>query len=652
MNKLVIGATNLKLVVAFISIGLSCQFYLPGIAPRSFCKKDAPFEGCENTIDVLVNRLDSFETVIPYDYHKFDFCEAPKDKQTPSENLGQIVFGERIRSSAYSFDFADSNCVKVCSKNYPTSNKAATRKLHFLQEAIIKGYQNHWIIDNMPVIWCYDVENGQQFCYPGFPIGCYVNSNGLKMTSCGLDPRMNNKNSFYIFNHVDITIEYHTVDEPVVGAVRLVQARITPRSVKTQGKCDPSEPVLEVPISPKQEISFDYTYSVKFQENVNVRWASRWDYILDSMPQPQIQWFSIINSVVIVLFLSGMVSMILLRTLHRDIAKYNQLDNAEDAIEEYGWKLVHADVFRAPKNGMLLSVIIGTGSQVLAMTVVTLIFACLGFLSPANRGALMTCVLVLYVIFGMISGYVSARLYKVFGGLKWYSNVLMTAMLCPGVVFAIVFFLNIFLWTQGSSAAVPFPTLCALVGLWFGVSVPLTFVGSYFGFKKHVIEYPVRTNPIPRTIPEQSFWTKPLPSILMGGVLPFGCIFIQLFFILNSIWSHMFYYMFTLLFLVALILMMTCAQASILLCYFHLCAEDYNWWWRSFFTSGSTAFYFLLYCVNYFQTKMAVTGFMSTVLYFGYSMIMVLLVMVFCGTIGFLACFWFIRKIYSVVKVD
>ena len=31
------------------------------------------------------------------------------------------------------------------------------------------------------------------------------------------------------------------------------------------------------------------------------------------------------NSVVIVLFLSGMVGMILLRTLHRDIARYNQL---------------------------------------------------------------------------------------------------------------------------------------------------------------------------------------------------------------------------------------------------------------------------------------------------------------------------------------
>lgn len=50
------------------------------------------------------------------------------------------------------------------------------------------------------------------------------------------------------------------------------------------------------------------------------------------------------------------------------------------------------------------------------------------------------------------------------------------------------------------------------------------------------IEHPVRTNQIPRQIPDQSFYTRPLPGILMGGVLPFGCIFIQLFFILNSIW--------------------------------------------------------------------------------------------------------------------
>lgn len=58
------------------------------------------------------------------------------------------------------------------------------------------------------------------------------------------------------------------------------------------------------------------------------------------MMDDQIHWFSIINSLMIVLFLSGMVAMIMMRTLHRDISKYNQLDSAEEAQEETGWKLV------------------------------------------------------------------------------------------------------------------------------------------------------------------------------------------------------------------------------------------------------------------------------------------------------------------------
>lgn len=59
-------------------------------------------------------------------------------------------------------------------------------------------------------------------------------------------------------------------------------------------------------------------------------------------------------------------------------------------------------------------------------------FACLGFLSPANRGALMTCAMVLFVCLGTPAGYVSARIYKSFGGEKWKSNVLLTSMLSPG----------------------------------------------------------------------------------------------------------------------------------------------------------------------------------------------------------------------------
>ncbi|XP_043982586.1 transmembrane 9 superfamily member 2 isoform X2 [Gambusia affinis] len=630
----------------------SCSaFYLPGLAPVSFCEEEA--EDCQTQIELFVNRLDSVESVLPYEYDMFDFCKDDHEKR-PSENLGQVLFGERIESSPYKFKFKKDACQKVCTKTYKTENKDDPPKLDFLKMGMQLNYQHHWIIDNMPVTWCYDVEDGQKYCNPGFPIGCFVTSDGRAKDACVINSEFNKKNTFYVFNHVDITITYHSGETEGWRGSRLVAATLEPKSIKQTDEnklnCESGNP-MEVPGEFKEDVTIVYTYSVKFEKNNIIKWASRWDYILVSMPHTNIQWFSIMNSLVIVLFLSGMVAMIMLRTLHKDIARYNQVDQ-EDAQEESGWKQVHGDVFRPPRKGMLLSVFLGQGTQIFIMTFITLFLACLGFLSPANRGALMTCSVVLWVLLGTPAGYVSARLYKTFGGEKWKTNVLLTALLCPGIVFADFFLMNLILWVEGSSAAIPFGTLVAILAMWFGISVPLTFIGAYFGFKKLAIEQPVRTNQIPRQIPEQSFFTKPIPGIVMGGILPFGCIFIQLFFILNSIWSHQMYYMFGFLFLVFIILLITCSEATILLCYFHLCAEDYHWWWRSFLTSGFTAVYLFIYAVHYFFSKLQIIGAASTILYFGYTMIMVLIFFLFTGTIGFFACFWFVNKIYSVVKVD
>ncbi|KAF3694042.1 Transmembrane 9 superfamily member 2 Precursor [Channa argus] len=643
------------LVYSLVSYFFTCSaFYLPGLAPVSFCEEGKGAEDCQTEIKLFVNRLDSVESVLPYEYDVFDFCKDDNEVR-PSENLGQVLFGERIESSPYKFNFKqDIKCKKVCKKDYKKGNQGETAKLDFLKMGMQLNYQHHWIIDNMPVTWCYDVEDGQKYCNPGFPIGCLVTSDGRAKDACVINAEFNKKNTFYVFNHVDIKIIYHSGENEGWTGARLVAATLEPKSIKHVDEnnlnCEVTN-TMEVPVEFENDLSIIYSYSVTFEENNSIKWASRWDYILVSMPHTNIQWFSIMNSLVIVLFLSGMVAMIMLRTLHKDIARYNQVDQ-EDAQEESGWKQVHGDVFRPPRKGMLLSVFLGQGTQIFIMTFITLFLACLGFLSPANRGALMTCAVVLWVLLGTPAGYVSARLYKTFGGEKWKTNVLLTALLCPGIVFADFFLMNLILWVEGSSAAIPFGTLVAILALWFGISVPLTFIGAYFGFKKPAIEQPVRTNQIPRQIPEQSFFTKPIPGIVMGGILPFGCIFIQLFFILNSIWSHQMYYMFGFLFLVFIILLITCSEATILLCYFHLCAEDYHWWWRSFLTSGFTAVYLFIYAVHYFFSKLQIIGAASTFLYFGYTMIMVLIFFLFTGTIGFFACFWFVNKIYSVVKVD
>lgn len=655
----------LSVIILANNVMQSQAFYLPGLAPVNFCEADKTTESCKSEVKLFVNRLDSEKSALPYEYSYFDFCQSDSS-EWPVENLGQIVFGERIRPSPYNISFLrNESCKLLCQKSYDLSNNDDIRKVNRLRKGIFENYQHHWIVDNMPVTWCYLTEDNQQYCSIGFPMGCHVDERGIGQNACLISPRYNQPNSYYIFNHVDIKITYHSGENEAWGVAfgnkggRIISVKIVPRSIKydqkpSQDSCLVESPkLLAIPgENTGEKIDVYYTYSVEFEKDNSIKWSSRWDYILGSSSHTNIQWFSILNSLVIVLFLTGMVAMILLRTLHKDIARYNQIDLDDDAQEEFGWKLVHGDVFRPPQNSMLLSVFLGSGVQVFFMTLITLFFACLGFLSPANRGSLMTCALVMFVCLGTPAGYVSARLCKFFGDPRWRLNVLLTALLCPGIVFLLFFTMNLILWAESSSAAVSFGTLIGLLAMWMLISLPLTFIGAYFGFKKPVMQQPTRTNQIPRQIPEQTIYTQPMPGIIMGGILPFGCIFIQLFFILNSLWSNQTYYMFGFLFLVFIILVITCSETTILLCYFHLCAEDHAWWWRSFLTSGFAAFYLFVYCVQYFFSKMSISGFVSSLLYFGYTSIMVFLFFLLTGTVGFFACFWFVRRIYSSVKVD
>lgn len=69
-----------------------------------------------------------------------------------------------------------------------------------------------------------------------------------------------------------------------------------------------------------------FTYDVQWRES-EIKWASRWDVYLsmDHAVPDKVHWFSIINSILIVLFLAFMVAMILVRALYRDISKYNRV---------------------------------------------------------------------------------------------------------------------------------------------------------------------------------------------------------------------------------------------------------------------------------------------------------------------------------------
>merc|ERR1712054_172058 len=112
------------------------------------------------------------------------------------------------------------------------------------------------------------------------------------------------------------------------------------------------------------------------------------------------------------------------------------MGDKEDLQEESGWKLVHAGVFRPPPNAIFLCASLGTGMQLLSMSIICIFCAMLGFLSPANRGGLLTATLMLFVLMGVPAGYYASRTYKSLRGADWKKNTLFTAFLWPGIVFS------------------------------------------------------------------------------------------------------------------------------------------------------------------------------------------------------------------------
>ncbi|KAJ3074413.1 hypothetical protein HDU98_011290 [Podochytrium sp. JEL0797] len=601
-------------------------FYLPGMAPKNYQKGHA--------VELLVNALSSPESALPFSqYHEqFHFCEPEGGKKAQSENLGSMVFGDRFYDSRFELKMLeDQKCTILCKDEISMSAVDAI----FVNERIKEKYSMNWVIDQLPAAkLTSDKRTGKEYYHLGFDLG-YFNAE---------------KSTAYLNNYFDIRIQYNAVDDK---NFRVVGALVYPHSIEDAKECVYNADVAPLQLSETKATKFQYAYSVTWEKS-DTPWSTRWNkYLtLTASSEPRIHWFSLINSVVIVLFLSGMVAMILVRALYRDIARYNQIDSMEDPQEDFGWKLVHGDVFRTPVHSIFLSVLVGSGAQMFVMSGMTLIFALMGFLSPSSRGSMSTIMITFYVLFGSIAGYFSARLYKMFGGQSWKKNVMLSAFLFPGIIFGIFIILNFFLIGAKSSGAVPFLTILSLFSLWILVSAPLCFVGAYFGFKKARIEYPVRVNQIPRQIPEQVFYRKPVVAALLGGILPFGAIFIELYFIMNSIWFHKVYYVFGFLFLVFLILIVTCSEVAILMCYFHLCAEDYHWWWKSYFTSGASAFYFYVYGIVYYMTKLNYVSSASTVLYFGWTAVMAFALFSLTGTIGFTACFYFVQKIYSSIKVD
>jgi transmembrane 9 superfamily protein 2/4 len=251
-----------------------------------------------------------------------------------------------------------------------------------------------------------------------------------------------------------------------------------------------------------------------------------------------------------------------------------------------------------------------------------------------------------------VAGYVTARLFKFCDAKAWKQATVLTAAGLPGCLVALFMVLNVFLHIAGAATAVGFLPLVLLFGLWVFLSTPLVFIGSFFGYRAEKLSVPVKTNQISRYIPELPWYASPPYSFLLGGILPFGSVCIELFFIMSALWLHQIYYMMSFLLAVLLILAATCAEVSVVMTYLQLCAEDHRWWWKSFLNCASAGFYLFLYSLWFLSSRLELVGVLPVVVYITYMGMISVCFSLFCGSVGVLSSFWFVGKIYGALKVD
>ncbi|KAL0081447.1 hypothetical protein J3Q64DRAFT_1697142 [Phycomyces blakesleeanus] len=543
-----------------------------------------------------------------YPYYQLPFCHGDSAVQHHHETFGEALQGMDLINSGISIRYlTDVEDQPLCTK------KLNQEDIAMFESAAMNAYWFTMFIDDLPI---------------SGPVG-------TRLAKAEFDDSSPvQRKEYYIFTHKNLLFEYN--------ADRII-------SVKLQM----GNPVKVTDVVP---FEMSFSYSVQWQQT-SIEFEDRFKLLLETdFFEHKVHWLSIFSSFMMVLFLTGLVSVILLRTIKSDYARYDReegpADFDRDFGDDYGWKQVHGDVFRQPPRLMLLSAFMGTGSQLVILAGVVILYTIVGGLYT-ERATILTATVFLYAVTSAVAGFTSARYYACWGGKDWVKTVILTASLWPAMVVCVGGYINSVAIYYSSSRAIAFPIMLAMVAIWTFLCFPLTLLGAIMGRNwKRPADFPCRVNPIPRPIPEKVWYAEPLMIIALGGILPFGSIFIEIYFIFTSFWTYKIYYVYGFMLLVFCILLIVSACVAIVSTYFLLNSEDHRWHWVSFMTCASTSAYIYLYSIYYFFAKTRMTGLFQISFYFGYTALLSLGMFFMLGYVGHTFATIFVRRIYQSVKID
>eukprot|EP00639_Heterosigma_akashiwo_P013900 CAMPEP_0206363132 /NCGR_PEP_ID=MMETSP0294-20121207/1405_1 /ASSEMBLY_ACC=CAM_ASM_000327 /TAXON_ID=39354 /ORGANISM="Heterosigma akashiwo, Strain CCMP2393" /LENGTH=521 /DNA_ID=CAMNT_0053808409 /DNA_START=198 /DNA_END=1761 /DNA_ORIENTATION=- len=516
--------------LAFL-IGLSVAFTLV------HCGENNHQYDVGEPVNIYVNKVGPYHNPQEtYPFYKLPFCKPQLGLATNRKraSLGEILEGHELRHSGFFLAFAqDVEKTLVCSVTLDEKDRAA------FAAAVRENYWYNMYLDDLP-LWG-------------------MVGQGRTRAAAAAE-----------FTHRKFTVAFN--------GPRIVEVNLTSEN---------PEPI-------KAGTTLDFSYSVHWSPT-DQPFHSRFDRYLDNdFFEHQIHWFSIFNSFMMVIFLCGLVFLILMRTLKNDFAKYASMDGemetGDSMGEDSGWKQVHGDVFRAPRHLALFAALVGTGWQLAALAAGVVLFALAGPLHGdvyEERGEMMTACIVMYALSTVVAGYASGAYYKQHfatpkaeRGSQWQKAMLLTVALLPTALALAVSALNAVAAYYDTTNTIPFGVILKMFAIWVFVSFPLAVSGTMFG--RHWggrADFPCRVNTFPRPIPLGKWYTKPWVFIPLTGILPFGSIFIEMYFVFTSFWNYKFYYVYGFMLLVYMILAVVTMCTAVVATYFVLNAENYHWQW-------------------------------------------------------------------------
>ncbi len=610
----------------------------PKAGPKNFENND--------DVPMTIETVTSLQSNLAYDYYKLPVCpplSAGKRKKT-RKNFGEKLKGNVSRPAPYEIRVGKNlGCQALCQVEIDK------KKLDFVIKLTRERYRANLSLDNLPVY--IRQHKGLNIINKGYPIGVKLQTT--------------DDVKYYLNNHLKFVIYYHEDAESFAGK-RIVGFEVKPISIAHE--TDTEEPstctdakdiqnkrgsVLELKLPSDQDaLKVIYSYEVAWEVS-DTTWADRWDiYVGSSLDETSLQHVRIVNSLAVIFGLILAGSFIFVRMLRKELHEYVGDDMESETAEEKGWKLLHGDIFRPPSfNPMILSVLVGNGFQIFIVIVTTLTLCSLRIINPMKKGQALGTIVMLYFISGSCCGYVSARFFKLFGGSDWKLNTVYSAAALPGFLMSLFLVLNIFLSIAGATH-VSFWTILQIFLLWVCMLIPLVFFGSYMGFKAERIAIPCKVNQIARVVPERSVIQNSALSSFVIGLMAFSSLTVEIYMLMNALWLQEFFYAVGYLFFVIIVFTISCSLLAMIACYYRMNKENHRWWWYAFNDTAFSGLWIIVYSGWFLFTEIDYVGGLPFIVYWTYMTMIAVLMALFAGAAGFIPTFFFIRKIYSTLKVD